>query len=194
MKKVIALMASPNKGKNTDTLVDKFLEGISDSGEKVEIKKYVIRDMNIGFCIGCNYCEKTGNCFQDDDMNELYEAFDSSDGIILGSPIYFGGITTYGKLMIDRCQIYWSSKYVLGESSIDRGKKRFGAFISTVGAPEKYSNFTGSQQVASVFFKSINTEQNQAIYVANTDEQKTWENAELLEDVYQKGKAFFEGF
>lgn len=193
MKKVLALMASPNKGKNTDTLMDRFLEGVSASGD-VEIKKYVMRDMNIGHCIGCNYCEKNGTCFQDDDMNELYDAFNSSDGIVLASPIYFGGITSYGKLMIDRCQIYWSSKYVLKKSSIDRDKKRLGTFISTVGAPEKYSNFSGSQQVASVFFKSINTDQKYSILVANTDKEKTWENEELLEDVYNKGKTFFEDF
>lgn len=193
MKKVLALMASPRKGKNTDYLLDKFLEGISAS-EEVEINKYVMRDMNIGHCIGCNYCEKVGTCFQDDDMKELYEQFDTSDGIILASPIYFGGISSYGKMMIDRCQIYWSSKYVLNKSSIDRQKKRFGAFISTSGAPEEYADFRGSQQVASVLFKSLNTEQKYAIYLANTDKVKAWENEEFSQDVYEKGKKFFEGF
>lgn len=193
-KKLLALMASPNKGGNTDFLMDKFLEGVMDSEEDVDINKIYIRDLNIGHCIGCTYCERTGKCFQNDDMVEIYDELDGSDGIVFATPTYFGGVTSYGKTMIDRCQIYWSSKYVLKKSSIDRDKKRIGALISTVGAPEKYSDFSAIEHVSGVFFKSVNTDVKDTILLANTDAVKTWQNLEIVEIAHQAGYHFFDDF
>lgn len=41
MKKLLAIMGGPRRGQNTERLLDKFLEGLKDSGEDVHIKKYI---------------------------------------------------------------------------------------------------------------------------------------------------------
>ena len=183
-------MGGPRKGHSTEKLLDKFLEGVRDSGQEVEIKKVYVKDLDIQHCIGCGYCEKTGKCFMTDDMDVLYKDFDETDAVVIASPIFFNSVTSYLKAMIDRCQIFWSSKYVLKKSSIDRSKKRFGYFISVAGAPEKHADFNSAKAVIEYLFRSINTDYKGDTFVANTDEKKTWEDEKLMNDTYQKGKNF----
>lgn len=194
MKKLLAIMGGPRKGKNTEKLLDQFLEGVRDSGEEVEIKKVYVRDLEIDHCIGCGYCEKTGNCFMRDDMDMLYKDFDETDGVIIASPIFFNSVTSYLKTMIDRCQIFWSSKYVLKDSSIDRDKKRFGYFISVAGAPEEHADFNSAKAVIEYLYRSINTEYRGDLFVADTDKVKTWEQEDLMNSTYETGKNFFKEF
>lgn len=189
MKKVLAIMGGPRKGKSTEKLLDKFLEGIQDSGQ-VEIKKVYVRDLDIKHCVGCGYCEKTGKCFMSDDMDILYKDFDETDAVVIASPIFFNSVTSYTKAMIDRCQIFWSSKYVLKKSSIDRDKKRFGYFLSVAGAPEEHADFGSAKAVIEYLFRSINTDYRGDIFVANTDESKTWEREDLMNKTYEDGKNF----
>lgn len=194
MKKVLVLMGGPRKGQNTEKLLDKFLEGLEASKQELDIKKLYIRDLDISHCIGCNYCEKAGTCFMRDDMDMLYKDFDETDAVVIASPMFFNCVTSYTKAMIDRCQIFWSSKYVLKKSSIDRDKKRFGYFLSTCGAPEKYANFEPSKGVIEYWFKSINTDYRGDILVSNTDESKTWEREYLMSEAYNAGKNFLNEF
>lgn len=194
MKKLLAIMGGPRRGQNTERLLDKFLEGLKDSGEDVHIKKIYIRDMNINHCIGCGYCEKTGKCFMNDDMDILYKDFDEADAVVLASPMFFNGVTSYTKTMINRCQIFWSSKYVLKKSSIDRSKKRFGYFISVSGAPEENTDFECAKSVIKFFFRAINTEYRGELFAANTDDIKTWEREELMNKAYEAGENFFKEF
>ena len=194
MKKVLAIMGGPRKGHSTEKLLDKFLEGLKDSGQEVEIKKVYVRDLNIQHCIGCGYCEKTGKCFMSDDMDMLYKDFDETDAVIIASPIFFNSVTSYTKAMIDRCQIFWSSKYVLKDSSIDRNKKRFGYFLSVAGAKEEHADFNSAKAVIEYLFRSINTEYRGDIFVANTDVVKTYEDQDLMDQTYEKGKDFLSKF
>jgi multimeric flavodoxin WrbA len=40
-------------------------------------------------CIACDICKATGECGIYDDMREIEEKLMESDGIIIGSPVYF---------------------------------------------------------------------------------------------------------
>ena len=194
MKKVLVIMGGPRRGQNTERLLDKFLEGLRDSKEETLIKKVYLKDVNINHCIGCGYCEKTGRCFMRDDMDILYKDFDETDAVVIASPMFFNCVTSYTKTMIDRCQIFWSSKYVLKKSSIDRSKKRFGFFISVSGGPEEITDFGPAKAVIKFFFKAINTEYRGDIFAANTDNIKTWEREELMNKAYEAGKGFLMEF
>lgn len=192
MKKVLAIMGGPRKGQSTERLLDKFLEGIEASTRQVEIKKIYVKDLDINHCIGCGYCEKTGKCFMTDDMDVLYKDFDETDAVVIASPIFFNSVTSYTKTMIDRCQIFWSSKYVLKKSSIDRNKKRFGYFLSVAGAAEKHADFSSAKAVIEYLFRAINTDYRGDIFAANTDLSKTWEREDLMEEAYESGKRFLD--
>lgn len=194
MKKILAIMGGPRKGHSTERLLDQFLQGVSDSDKEVEIKKVYIRDLDINHCIGCAYCERTGRCFMTDDMDMLYKDFDKTDAVIIASPIFFNSVTSYTKAMIDRCQIFWSSKYVLKDSSIDRNKKRFGYFLSVAGAPDEHAEFDSAKAVIEYFFRAINTQYRGDIFKGNTDKVKSFEDKELMKKTYEEGKKFLKDF
>ena len=42
-------------------------------------------------CIGCERCEATSRCVFGDVANDLIEAILAADGIVIGSPVYYGG-------------------------------------------------------------------------------------------------------
>ena len=45
-------------------------------------------------CIGCGKCRALGKCVFDDDLvNEVARKFREADGIVLGSPVYFGAVS-----------------------------------------------------------------------------------------------------
>lgn len=44
-------------------------------------------------CIACYKCKEIGKCIFDDIVNETAERFDEFDGIVIGSPVYYGGPT-----------------------------------------------------------------------------------------------------
>jgi len=59
-------------------------------------------DRQILPCTGCESCVETGMCCQQDDMQEIYGKLFNSDGIIIGTPVYFWGVTAQAKSFIDR--------------------------------------------------------------------------------------------
>lgn len=97
---VLCISCSPRKKGNTDLLLEQALAGATQEGAKVIVLS--LRDMTISPCDGCYACAKTGKCHIDDDMKEIYEALEESQGVIIGSPIYFWSICGQAKVMIDR--------------------------------------------------------------------------------------------
>ncbi len=194
MKKVLAIMGSPMKNRNSDKLLDEFLRGLTENNDDVVVNKVYLKDLDIGLCIGCSYCEKHGTCFQKDDMTDLYDEFNDSDGVIIASPMHFGSVSSLTKIMTDRCQIYWSSKYVLNKSSIDRDKKRHGALLITAGGPNFKDKFIGCTAPNQILFDSINTKVVSNVFVTSTDGTPTDKNTEAMEKAYEEGKNFFKDF
>jgi multimeric flavodoxin WrbA len=130
---ILGISGSPHRHGNTETLLDRFLEGAKTAGAAVD--KVVLRTMNYSACRGCNACHKTGDCVVSDDAPLLYEKILESDGIAVASPIYTMGITAELKGFIDRQQYLWARKFILKTLyfSDDHIRNHKGVFISTAG-------------------------------------------------------------
>ena len=98
--KILGVSGSPRHG-NTDFLVKAALRG-SLSVEGVETEFVSLVGKQIRPCLGCGYCIDHNECSQKDDMVKLYPKFLSADGIIIGSPVYFGTVSGLCKNMLDR--------------------------------------------------------------------------------------------
>lgn len=166
MKKVLAIMGSPRKKKNTDNLLDALLNQLNK--DKFLVEKIYLRDLDIKHCTGCEYCNKTGTCATKDDMSGLYDTVDASNIIIFAAPVYFNSINGMAKNMIDRCQRYWSLKYSLGQE-YKRNEDRIGIFLSVGGAKFTYDQFDGSIAVMDYFFRAINAKYKGNCFISNTD-------------------------
>lgn len=100
MTQVLVLMSSPRKHGNTDRLANAFIKGVEENGYSTE--KIYVNYQNIKPCLGCNVCQKTNQCVQKDDMQEIYEKMLEAKVIVFASPVYFYTFNASMKLLIDR--------------------------------------------------------------------------------------------
>lgn len=140
--KVYAINGSPRKNKNTAKLLQKALAGVKESAKDTEIETEVINlyDLNYTGCKSCFACKRLGGksygkCAVKDDIQEVLEKVSQADGLIFGSPIYFGTITGQLQSFLERLifpYLVYDENY-----SIIAPKKMSTAFIYTMNAPEE---------------------------------------------------------
>jgi multimeric flavodoxin WrbA len=154
--KVLGIFGSPRKGGNTSLLLEEALKGAELEGAEVE--RLHVTDFNITPCRECQGCEKTGACIIQDDMVKIYPKLLEADVIILASPIFFYGITGWAKALVDRCQAFWSQKYLIKDPSLGVGKKRRKGFFISVGGTKGPKVFDGAILTAKYFFDVLNAD------------------------------------
>jgi hypothetical protein len=98
--RVLAIVGSPRRNGNTETLVDAVLSGAAEAGAQVE--KALLRNLEVGPCLACDGCQRTGACVQEDDMAELLRKMQESQVWVLGTPVYWWGPTALFKAFLDR--------------------------------------------------------------------------------------------
>lgn len=149
--KVLGVMGSPRSQGNTELLLDKALEGAREAG--AEIEKVFVSKLKISPCLEIHACLEDGNCAIKDDMQLLYKKLLKADHVVFASPIFFYGITSQAKAIVDRCQALWVRRYVLGMGKEDKRERR-GVFIS-VGATQGEKLFDGAVLTVKYFFDAI---------------------------------------
>jgi len=101
--KVIAFNGSPRKNGNTHAALELVLEEIRKEGIETELVE--MGSVDIAPCKACGTCRKTRDekCVNDKDkVNEWVQRIKSADGIIIGSPVYFGTVSAQTKAIMDR--------------------------------------------------------------------------------------------
>ncbi len=100
--KVVAFNGSPHKEGNTWYALRMVTAELEKEGIETEIIHVAGRP--IGGCRACAACKKTpGVCaFGDDGMNEWLRKAEEADGIILGTPVHFSGVSGAMKCFCDR--------------------------------------------------------------------------------------------
>jgi len=115
--KILALIGSPRKGSNTDTLVEQILEGAKAKGHISD--KLYLYDYEISPCIDCRKCKKGDLvCPINDGMQEIYPKMEETDLIIFGTPNYWYGPTGKMKLLIDRIRPFVANGKLRGKRAI----------------------------------------------------------------------------
>lgn len=101
MSRIVILVGSIRKGGNTDLLAQAFAEG---AGKNNMVEIVSVADYKVNPCVGCNSCftRERNQCFQKDDMTEIYEKLKSADMVVIASPVYFYGISAQLKAVVDR--------------------------------------------------------------------------------------------
>jgi multimeric flavodoxin WrbA len=102
--KVVAFNGSPRKNGNTAKAVGVVFEALNKQGIETELVQ--VGKSGIKPCRACFRCKekKDGFCYgeENDLLNEFLKKIYGSDGIIIGSPVYFGSLTPETKALIDR--------------------------------------------------------------------------------------------
>lgn len=107
--KIIGICGSPRHS-NTEIMVKEALRAAESMGE-VETKFLSVAGKKINGCISCFRCyfdatpEKLCPAFNDDAQYFL-EAMAWCDGMIIGTPVYWGGISAQLKAVLDRTMVF----------------------------------------------------------------------------------------
>ncbi len=107
MEKVLMLNGSP-RAKGNIALAFHEMEQVFDelgvAHENILLGRQVVRG-----CVACESCRKTGKCAFDDIVNDLAGKFESADGLVIGSPVYYGSAN--GTLMSALQRLFYSTRF-----------------------------------------------------------------------------------
>ena len=183
--KVLGIMGSPRRKGNTEILLDRALAGAETSGAQVE--KVIVSKLRISPCREIYACLKDGNCSIQDDMQELYAKLLETNHVIFAAPIFFYGIPSEAKALVDRCQALWVKRHIL-KIVQDKVNVRKGVFIS-VGATRGEKLFDGSILTVRYFFEAIGVKYAHELLVRGIDYRGEIEqHSAVLQDAFDLGQ------
>ena len=140
--KIYAVNGSPRKKGNTATLLHSALEGAASVTGQEQVTTECINLYEYTFkpCISCFQCKRLngksyGQCAVNDSLTPILEKLKEADGIIFGSPIYFGGITAQLRGLFERL-LFQYVEYTENYTTI-APKKMPTAFIYTMNVTEE---------------------------------------------------------
>lgn len=106
--KIVGINCSPRKNQTTQKSMEICLDAARGESDKIKTKIIELADLNIHGCLGCGYCKKQLQCKQEDDFSSLIPVLsdETITGIIVGTPVYLGMMTSQCKAFLDRTVIF----------------------------------------------------------------------------------------
>ncbi len=89
MSRILFINGSPNENGCTSAAMDEAIRVLNENG--VETEKLWLGKGAMPDCMACMKCRKTGRCVFDDSVNDIGARIDEFSGIVVGSPVYYGG-------------------------------------------------------------------------------------------------------
>ena len=175
MSKIVVLVGSMRKYGNTDLLVRAFTEG-ANKNNAVDIVS--VADYKVNPCIGCNSCftRKDNKCFQNDDMDVIYEKLRTADIVVIASPVYFYGISAELKAIIDRLHTPMRNEF--------RIKKLALLLVGAASLPNLFDPIKLQYQLVLDFFHLENIGM---VLVRGVKDKGDIEGNEALKEAYELG-------
>ncbi len=132
---VLGLNGSPHKEGNVSFLLDIVLKAASEKGAEVEMVHVheVMKEQEKPYCDACSSpCNKS--CFKGTWLEEIFEKMSSADGLIIGSPVYFGTVSAQLKAFWDKTRALRSERALIGKvgAAVAVGASRFGGQETTL--------------------------------------------------------------
>jgi multimeric flavodoxin WrbA len=159
---VLGILGSPRSRGNTAILMEAFLEGARDAGGETVLLDASALD--ISGCNSCNECRDSGICVLSDDMSRIYDSIQRAEVIVLGTPLYFSGMSSQLKAVIDRCQCLWQNARRGNGLAGKRG------YLLSVGAMEN-ANFRNVISEVRSFCKGVGITYKGEVTVSGVDSE-----------------------
>lgn len=104
--KVLMINGSPHTAGCVHTALAIAAEEFTAAG--IECEEVQVGKLDVRGCMGCGRCRELGRCVFDDIVNECVPKLDEADGLLVGSPVYYG--TPNGTVMSFLQRLFYSSK------------------------------------------------------------------------------------
>ena len=105
--KALIINGSPRLNGNSTELIKEISSVFEKEG--VEVDLYQVGPKDIRGCMACGYCYTHGECVFKDDINDLAKRFESADGLVITSPVYYGSANGSIISLLDR--LFYSSHF-----------------------------------------------------------------------------------
>lgn len=189
---VLGIAGSPRKDGNTDLLLREVLRGAADAGAEVEFLP--LRSHSMRPCIECNRCQTIGHCVIQDDALAIHDKLIATDHLVFASPVFFVAVSAHSKVFIDRCQCFWSLKYVMKKPLFDPPRpNRRALFVSCCGSDKAWM-FDGPRRTMKALFNVLEFAYAGELCYKHIDAKgDILGHPTALADAYQAGQALVRG-
>lgn len=122
--------------------------------EGIETKVFTVGNKDIRGCVSCGGCRKLGKCVFQDPVNEIAAEFETADGLVLGSPVYYAHAN--GGLLACADRLFYSTPF-------DKSMKVGAAVVSSRRAGStsafddlnKYFTISGMPVASSTYWNEV---------------------------------------
>lgn len=107
MAKVILLNGSPKTNGCTAAALAEMIAVFEAEGigtELIQVGRESIRG-----CVSCGFCGKNGRCVFNDPVNDVAQKLEAADGLVIGSPVYYG--SPNGTLLSFLDRLFYSTSF-----------------------------------------------------------------------------------
>ena len=150
--KVLLLNGSPHARGCTARALEEVARTLEAEGVETELI-HIGKD-DVRGCVSCNSCAKTRKCIFDDGVNEVAAKFKEADGLIIGSPVYYGSPNGTAIAFMDR--LFYSSGFnktmKVGAAVVSC---RRGGNTASFDVLNKYFTITGMPVVSSTYWNMV---------------------------------------
>ena len=151
--KVVLINGSPHRKGNTYLALSEVAGALEKEGVQTEIIQLGIKAVQ--GCIACNKCAELGHCvFQDTLYNQVREALQEADGIVVGSPVYYAGPNGALCALLDRV-FYSCSELLAYKAGASVAVCRRGGASATFDRLNKYFTILNMPVVSSQYWDSV---------------------------------------
>ena len=150
--KVLLINGSPNERGCTYTALAEAQKVFEKNGIETEI--VYLGKKPVAGCVACGICRKAGYCVYDDTVNEVIDQLDDIDGLIVGSPVYYAGVSGQITSFLDRLFFAASSK-MAGKPAASVVSCRRGGASAAFEIINKYFMMTNMPVVTSQYWNQV---------------------------------------
>ena len=150
--KVLMLNGSPKAGGNTSIALAEMDRIFRAEGIETEILH--VGNKEVRGCVACLACKKSGRCVFDDIVNDIAPRFEASDGLVVGSPVYYASANATLVALLTR--LFYSTQFdktmKVGASVV---AARRGGLSSTFDELNKFFTISGMPVASGQYWNSI---------------------------------------
>lgn len=106
--KILGICCSPRRGQSTYQAMQTCLSAAREQDSRIETVLIELAELDIRPCLACGQCKSRLACSIEDDFASLIPVLADTEvhGMIIGTPVYFGTMTSQCKMFIDRCVMF----------------------------------------------------------------------------------------
>ena len=178
MSKIIIIDGGPRKTFNTASMLKKIAEGAASVSEQIEVKTIRLYGLDYKGCMACMACKIKGRasnvCKFKDALTPILEEIAEADGLVLGSPNYFGEVTGQMRTFLERLAFPWLS---YNDYSMTAPRKMPVVLVETQNGTQEANNCNGYGSMEYCITRALG--QPEKLIAYNTYQVKNYANYEL---------------